>query len=310
MEAILERAPVTVHVLPREQWTWDQFVDNAPAGSIALDGMVKGGPRFDETHTLANFDHHEGVVREATMATCMQVYMAIKGGLMTRFPAPHVFINDTDQDTSFAVWLLAKHDLFEGTKSIPAVNRLLQLNNFWDITGGAFPVQLDDVIVGQHNWVFEPYTDLRKSGALATASAVVLRDNLESVLARLDRHMMGQSGQVELDTRATVLDRLEKPPCWFIDEIGGNTARYALYAQGMPAFVSIVARRPDGRTVYSIGRRSQYIKFPIRTIMIALNNAETSGGQWGGSDLIGGSPRAEGSELSWQQIRDTVRSCA
>jgi hypothetical protein len=32
--------------------------------------------------------------------------------------------------------------------------------------------------------------------------------------------------------------------------------------------------------------------------MIALNNAETSGVQWGGSDLIGGSPRTEGSELS------------
>jgi hypothetical protein len=127
-------------------------------------------------------------------------------------------------------------------------------------------------------------------------------------LGRLDDLMMGQAGLEQLDTRAHIFDRLEKPPCWFVDEVGGNHARYALYAQGMPAFVSIVAQRPDGRLVYSIGRRSRYIDFPLPRIFDALNAAEKSGGRWGGSDIIGGSPRAEGSTLTWQEIRDVVKA--
>ena len=62
--------------------SWAEFLGEAPARSIALDGIVSGGPRWDEQQLKANFDHHEGVVREATMSTSMQVFFAIKGGLM------------------------------------------------------------------------------------------------------------------------------------------------------------------------------------------------------------------------------------
>lgn len=299
---------VKVEIIPRVSWSWDEFVKRSGPRSIALDGMVWGGPRYDEDALRVNFDHHDGVVREATMSTAMQVLFALKGGLMDRFAPATVYVNDTDQDTALAVWLLEKHALFEGTKSIPTISRLLALTDRLDITGGAFPMDLDDRLVCQHNWVFEPYTDLRKTGGLASATAEVLRDNLEAVTARLDRFMMGAAGEVELDRRHEILDRLEKPPCWIVDELGGNHARYALYAQGMPAFLAIVTRRPDGRTVYSIGRRSRYINFPLPRIYEAINAVETSGGKWGGSDIIGGAPRVEGSALSWEQIRDVLRS--
>ncbi len=196
--------------------------------------------------------------------------------------------------------------MFEGTSSHPPVNRLLGLTNWLDITGGAFPMNLDDELLGHHNWVFAPYTDLRISGGLATATPEVLRDNLEAVLGRLDAFAMGQSDFVALDTRHTLL--AQHPDFWVVDEIGGNHARYHLYGQGMRAFVAIVARRPDGRTVYSLGRRSGYVNFPLPDLYAALNAAEKSGGRWGGSDIIGGSPRAEGSTLSWQEVRDIIRT--
>ena len=131
-----------IHFFPRVSWTWEEFEKNAPPCSIALDGMVKGGPRLDTHARRVNFDHHDGVVREATMSTCKQMFFAIKGGLMKMFGAEpvHVFINDTDQDTSLAVWLLVKHALFEGSQSIPTINRLLELTDRLDITGGAFPM--------------------------------------------------------------------------------------------------------------------------------------------------------------------------
>ena len=300
-----------LYVLPRKTMTWEEFVASTPRNSIALDGIVLGGPRFDEKTMHVNFDHHCDVNREATMSTCMQVYMAIKGGLMESFrenglPCAHVFVNDSDQDTSMAVWLLEKYKLFEGTQSIPHINRLLDLNNKWDITGGAYPVNLDEQLVRQHCWIFEPYTDLRKSGKLAQATEGMLRDNIEAVMKRFDMLLMGQAGEKELDTRHVIL--YDSPAFKVVDEIGGNEARYYLYGKGMNAFVSVVARRPDGRLVYVLGRRSQYIPLPIEQLYEDLNLAEnlTRASGWGGSTIIGGSSRELGSGLCWTEIVEIV----
>ncbi len=299
----------TINILPRVSTSWEQFNSTTPTFSIALDGVVRGGPRYDPSTRHINFDHHDNVVREATMSTAMQVYTAIKGGLMESFrdnygPIGHIYINDTDQDTSLAVWLLFNYKLFEGTQSIPHINRLLALTDRWDITGGAYPMNLDDSIVRQHNWVFRPYTDLRKSGALAQADETILRSNLEAVMGRLDKALMGKAEELPLDTRCEIL--YDGPQFKVVDEIGGNEARYYLYSKGMNAFISIVAKRPDGRMVVSIGRRSRFIPFPVEALYSDFNAAEhlTRENGWNGSDIIGGSPRSTGTGLKWEMLRD------
>lgn len=293
--------------------TWEEFVKMTPSNSVALDGVVSGGPRFDKKTMHVNFDHHDGVNRDATMSTCMQVYMAIKGGIMKSFrengwPHLHVFINDTDQDTSMAVWLLDNYKLFEGTQSIPLINRILDITNKWDITGGAFPINLDEQVIRQHCWVFEPYTDLRKSGKLAQADEYALRDNLEAIMKRFDMLLMGQAGEKDLDTRHEIL--YESPVFKIVNEIGGNEARYYLYSKGTDAFISLVAKRRDGRCVYTIGRRSQYIPFPVEELYIDFNAAEglTRSNGWNGSTIIGGSSREMGSGLSWQKLAEIVQA--
>ena len=305
--------PFDIRIMPRQSITWDKFLITTPAKSIALDGVVSGGPKYDPLTRHINFDHHDNVVREATMSTAMQVYFALKGGLMDVFgqvvgslEPTVIYINDTDQDTSFAVWLLLNYKKFEGTQSLPNVSRLLALTDRWDITGGAFVMNLDDQIVRQHAWVFKPYTDLRKSGGLALATEQIMRDNIEAVMARLSSFMMGQSGEVELDTRHEIFH--DSPAYKIVDEIGGNDARYYLYSRGMNAFVSLVAIRNDGRFVYSIGRRSQFIPFPVEQLYDDLNAAEGLDRQtgWNGSTIIGGSSRQLGSRLGWEEIQDIV----
>ena len=61
--SVLRSGRFGIHFLPRVSWNWDQFLENTPEGSIALDGMVRGGPRFDMRTMHVNFDHHDGVVR-------------------------------------------------------------------------------------------------------------------------------------------------------------------------------------------------------------------------------------------------------
>lgn len=289
--------------------SWNEFIMTTPPRSIALDGVVRGGPRYDPTTHHVNFDHHDCVVREATMCTAAQVHLAIKGGLMLAFKdngdsSGHIFINDTDQDTSFAVWLLVNYKQFEGIQSHALINRLLHLTNMWDITGGAYPINLNDSLLRQHNWIFKPYADLRKSGGLAKADEHAMRDNLDAVIARLDKAFMGEAQEEKMDTRALILH--DCPEYKIVDEIGGNEARYHLFSQGMNAFISIVARRPDGRMVVSVGRRSRYIPFPVEALYDDFNHAEslTRETGWNGSDIIGGSSRQLGTCLSWQQLRD------
>lgn len=310
MSNLRQYGPFSVLALPRQDMSWNTFLKSAPNRSIALDGVVKGGPNFNEATSHVNFDHHDNVVREATMSTAMQVFYAIKGGLMHLMVGSDgkvsvvIHINDTDQDTTLAVWYLMNYKKFEGTQSIPAMSRLLELTNRLDITGGAFPMNLDDSLVGMHSWIFRPYTELRKSGGLARASAEVLLDNLEAMLHRLDRFVMNQAEEVELDIRHEVY--YDSPIYKIYNEIGGNEVRYYLLSKGMDAYICEVATRPDGRKVYTVGRRSRYIRFPVPKLYAAFNAAEgfAPGEGWNGSDIIGGSPRLTGSGLSWEQIRD------
>lgn len=302
---------IKIEILPRESFSWVNFCKMSPPKSVALDGFVTDGPCWDELGLRANFDHHSGVVREATMSTAMQVMFAIKGGLMERFGGvATVWINDPDQDTCLATWLLAHHAQFDSVQSHPIINRLLALTDRLDITGGAYPMRLDDEVLAIHNWVFEPYQELRTSGALANADAAVMRNCLDAVHARLNATLMGQPGRRELRRDFKLLH--DSTRFKIIDETGGNEARYALFSAGMNAFVSLVATRPDGRFVYSIGRRSRYIDFPLRQLYTALNAAEQQQQQlelddsWGGSDIIGGSPRRAGSGLRWEVVRDVL----
>ena len=300
-----------IHTLPRESMEWAEFVQSTPRNSIALDGIVLGGPRFCPKTNHVNFDHHDGVIREATMCTSSQVYFAIKGGIMEAYrtngsASGHIYINDDDQDTALAVWLLTRYKMFENTQGNPIINRILELTNRWDVTGGAYPMNFDEDLQRQYNWIFEPYTVLRKTGLLATATPMVMQSNLEAVMARLDKAMMGEAGEIALDTRHTILH--QTPHYHVVDEIGGNDARVFLFSQGMKAFVSIVARRADGKMVVSIGRRSQYIPFPVEDIYDDLNVAEglTRSNGWSGSTIVGGSPRKTGTGLSTEQIRHII----
>ena len=64
--------------------------------------------------------------------------------------------------------------------------------------------------------------------------------------------------------------------------------------------MSIVARKPDGRIVYTIGKPSAHVDFPVAELYDALNDAEglTRANGWNGSSIVGGSSR-DGSKMPW-----------
>ncbi len=307
---------INLVIQPRKSISWEEFLVSNSGPSISLDGYVNDSPNYSEKTKHVNFDHHHGVVREATMATAEQVYMAIKGGMFESFrnesgPFANVYINDCDQDTCLAIFILENYKMFESTASIPHFNRLLHIDSKFDITGGAYPVNLRDELLERHAWVFEPYTNIRKSGELANASAETMLNCVEAVCARIHKFILGESEKIELDIRHNILTiSSELKGFWLVEETGGNSARYHLFSKGMNAFISVVAKRPDGKYVYSIGRRSRYIPFPVQEFFVLLNDKEGLSRQngWGGSDIIGGSSRELGSSLEPKEVFELIEN--
>lgn len=236
----------------------------------------------------------------------MQMYYAIKGGIMGLFAGQdviYVVINDIDQDTALAVWLLKNYHYFLGAAMIPNISLLLELVNKWDITAGAFPINLRDRVVRRACWVFRAFTEARCSGALYQFSADEMEANLNETLRRISDYMMGDAEEVEFKDDYEMVARTEH--CWFYKELEPDT-RYRLWNEGMKAFVALLGILPDGRKVYTAGCRSQFTGYPLQLLRKDFNAAEIAkGGEvaWGGSDIVIGS-RNRGSLLDFPELID------
>jgi hypothetical protein len=195
-----------LHVEPRIVKIWAQFKKEKPPCSIALDGYVKGEPRFDAKGSYANFNHHEDVDRLATRSTCCQVHVAIKQGLIDNYRTNgkvegNIFVNDPDQDTSLAYWLLQNHERILGRKSEPLINRLVNLIDLLDTTAGVYPIDPLSETMRKIAWIFEPYTNARINGRLFKMDASEMENVIEAVNERISRHVMGEICEIEPDCR-------------------------------------------------------------------------------------------------------------
>lgn len=300
-----------LHIEPKKVKTWESFVEKNPAYSIALDGYVRGGPRFEPKGPYVNFNHHEEVDRLATRSTCGQVYVALKQGLLDSFRPQgkvhgHIYVNDPDQDTCLAVWLLQNNERIEGQKSEPLINRLAYMEDMLDVTAGAYPFDPLSKTMRKLGWIFDPYTSARMTGRLSRMDEYEMRTIIEAVSDRISKHVLGEGNEMEPDTR---YERIGGGASWaMITEIGAH-ARTKLFTEGIKAFVS-VRENSDGSCAYSIGKMSPFIAFPVEELYGFLNRTEGipegDSDCWGGGNTIGGSPRNKGSKLKPKELEEVI----
>lgn len=294
---------IELHVEPRTVQAWDEFCDRSPRNSMALDGYVAGPPCFSHRGPYVNFNHHEGVDRLATRSTAAQVLISVKQDLFHTFrrdgaPFAHVFVNDADQDTSLAIWLLRNQERIAGSRSEPLISRLVFCSDMMDATAGAYPFPPDAEIMREMSWIYQPYESSRQTGHLLSLNAIEMETLIEAVGARISAYSLGKGGQVTPDTGYSTMHR---GGGWVMVRELGAQARTRLFQDGIKAFVA-VRDRPDGKYTYSIGRMSAFVDFPLDQFYVTLNKAEEIADgdtdRWGGSNMIGGSPRQGGSRLS------------
>jgi hypothetical protein len=290
--------PLVMHVDPEAvPMSWDQFCKSTPPFSIAVDGYVRDVSLFDASAPRANFDHHslnendstkrgfpgKRIDRLITRATCGQMYIAIRTGLLQCFRDEggvhaELYTLDGDQDVC-TTWHLLKHSEQIEREYNPRLNRLVTLEDHLDCFGGAYPLPIDLPDLQELAWVFEPYTKFRLSGGV-------------------DR----KNG----DEFVSMIQETEHRICLYVMNEEGAQARTAMVADGIRAFIS-VRERGDGRYTYTVARTAPFVRFSVPAILAALNAAEgCTIDCWGGSDTIGGSPHVAGSKLSPQEVKDIV----
>jgi hypothetical protein len=304
---------IDLRVVPGQRGIgWSEFGRSTDPYSIALDGYVEGPPAYDLGGPRVSFNHHEGVSRLDTRATCAQVLMALRQGLLETFRDPAgehratVYVNDCDEDVCLSVFLL-RHPYFAVHAVNPILNRLVAMEDALDSTGGAYPFPADLAALQEMAWVFEPYHRLRVSGGLGRMDPVQYRGVIDDVGARIIQLLAGRGGTVDLDLRYDVASR---GTGWALVHEFGAQARTAMYASGIRAFVSIRPALSHEWKVYTVGRMSPFVRFDVPGILAVLTAAEREAAQrhasrrpvdwdtsWGGSDVIGGSPRGGGSLL-------------
>jgi hypothetical protein len=302
---------IELYVEPRKVMTWAQFKKEKPPYSIALDGFVDERTMRDEKGPYANFDHHSKVDRYSTRSTSEQVHFEINTGLFDTFqkegiPTANLFVNDPDEDTCLAVWLLKNPERVMDHAE-PSINRLVYCEDRLDCSGGAYPFGALKDIRRQMAWIFEPYNRARFDGKLHSMDAGGMETIIEAVGSRITAHTLGKGKELGLEGQ---YEKIGGGPNWAMTKERGSSSRMAMFLDGVKAYVAMVADKGDGSFVYTIGRLAVWTPFDIPFIYRALNEAEgdiiTPENRWGGSNTIGGSPRATGSRLPPEELQRII----
>ena len=135
-----------------------------------------------------------------------------------------------------------------------------------------------------------------------------MRSIIEAVNSRISQHIFSEGGELPLKGH---YEKIGGGNGWIMVKETGPASRMAMYNDGIKAFVAQVSVKPNGNSVYVIGRKSVWTPFDIPKLYQKFNEAENelikNGNLWGGSDTIGGSPRETGSSLSTEDLTRIIK---
>ncbi len=180
--------------------------------------------------------------------------------------------------------------------------------DFIDASAGAFPFDDSsepDSLIKRQAWVFEPYTTARSKRILHSMTGPDLIRLIETISDRITQFSRSEGQSIDIDTQSEIIGG---GPGWKMIVETSIYARTSIYASGISAFVGMRARN-DRNYTYVLGKMSPYVPFPLVEIYQSLNkieNLESAHNAWGGSDIIGGSPRKTGSRLPPQELEKII----
>ncbi len=290
----------------------------AAPGTIYLDGAAQAEPFLDAEKQVYNLDHHVGCVRAFTLATCEQAMVMVRRRLNLRERDWTVFANEPDLDAILAIWVLLNHVRLndEDPEIRSRVFPLLRLQGTIDALGlemlemSGLPREQQESMLARVEQLRRRELALKKDGRwLEIDFLEYTADLLRSVdaLVYSPHHF---EGSLNLDVRelarAEVADRWLAVACASEEGIY-EVERHLRRLHGDRLGIVILRKDPQS---YTLRKVDPSLPLSLDRVYDQLNLLDPAVGgfrpenRWGGSDEIGGSPRATGTRLTAEEIAD------
>jgi hypothetical protein len=294
-------------------------VRKSPNCRIYLDGVAQCEPFMDLEKHVYNFDHHEGVVRPFTVATCEQVLVMVMKGMDLRGRDWKIYANEPDLDTILSIWLLLNHvrvhqkspDDLRGLYTLVRLESVIDAHGLEMIHLSGLPLGVLNKTRKIIDYLREEEIDLKRhalweEGDFLEHTALVLQ-KIDRLIYRSDEFLDFQDLQ-ELARVEIVNNRFAVAVAspQGIYELEPFLAR--LYGENLA--IVILQNESGG---YTLRRMDHFMPGDLKPIYCKLNfldpvvRCRESKNQWGGSGDIGGSPRGVSTQLTPMEIAQACR---
>ena len=291
----------------------------SPAGTIYLDGTAQCEPFMDHQKKIYNFDHHEGVVRPFTLATCEQVLVMILKGLDLRDRQWKIYANEPDLDAILAIWLMLNHQRIGRKESIHTrlLFSLVRLEGVIDAHGlelksfSALSTELLNKTQKVIDFLRKEEIQLKKDGLW---EEVDLAEYTARTLHKIDR-IIYKTREFSDFKGIKELARIDLTDNRIVAVVESDSGIYELESHlddlyGDRLGLVVLKKSTD---VYTIRRMDQFMAGDLEAVYERLNYVDPAvrnkldNSKWGGSADIGGSPRGVGSKLKPIEIAMAAR---
>lgn len=273
----------------KEIATFAEFAVRYGPDAIAIDGFVKEGPRDDLRCRCFNFNHHDGVSRAHTYATCAQALTAVRYRILDLFPRDasgcHTFKlceNDIDQDTILTEIILEEPELFISTHN-PLVNALVEVENRLDASLGTYPFNIDMPLLRRVAWIYQPYDLFIRSGGKTRRDPAEYRSTSDHVKSRIRQYLIGKGGELPVQSNFESVREATVNGRRIVQIIpNGALAKMAAALKGVDVGL-IFTVRSDGRFDVTGWKSTPYVPVDPQRLSDYFNSIERGTlGTWGG----------------------------
>ena len=311
-----ESPNISVHV-DRGVTATESSARKAGQRSIFLDGAAQAPPFLDNDHQIYNLDHHEGVVRAFTLATCEQALVLVLRGMELAERNWEVFANEPDLDTVLSIWLLLNHNRMT-EKNSPLAEQIIPLVR---IEGAIDALGLDMVRLCGYSQekekrVMELIQTLREEEVKIKREGrwdqIDFADYTADLLHKIDTlvyRSMDFKEYRHLEELARVEGQSGSDVVFFRSELG--IYELEQYLTGIFTHQPGIIVLQKNESTYTLRQVDLFSSARLEKIYARLNFQDpavrSADNLWGGSGDIGGSPRATGTRLSVGDIAEAVR---
>jgi len=287
-----------------------------PRQTIFLDGAFGGAPFLDNKRRQYSLDHHAGVVRILTLATCEQAAAMVYHGLPLAEGEWLLVLNGLDLDSLLAVWILVNHAELrrDGNRLLGRIMPLVRTEGVIDAHGldAGVLTALDPETLAAAQAQIKALLPFSRAPAgagerEALEGAVAFLERLDSLLlpaaALAELARIVETGRVPLTRGRLAIACRSGLGVYEVEE--HYKSRYG------SAFGILLLDRGGGQ--YTIRLSSGFFDANIDELYAKLNKLDPAASssrdgenRWGGSTDIGGSPRLSGSQLESRRILDAI----